>query len=230
MAAKVYLITGANRGIGFGLARAFAARGDTVIACSRRPRARWPRGVVWHRLDLTDDASITRLAGRLVEVEIDVLINNAGVSESIASRSRSGQPLGGIERRTLLTLFDTNAAGPLRLTQALLPNLARRSNPTIVNVSSDLASIGANAMGRWYAYRASKAALNMLTSCLAVELGPRGFRCVAVNPGWARTRMGGRQAPMSVQRSVKALVELIDRIGPRDAGRFLNYDGRRLPW
>lgn len=227
---RVYLVTGANRGIGLGITRALAARGDRVIACSRKPARSWPAGVRWIRLDVADDRSIARLVGALAGEPVDVLINNAGVSETVAGRSRSGPALGKLQRQTLDTLFQTNAAGPLMLTQAVLCNLERGDSRFVVNLSSDLASIGGNTLGRWYAYRASKTALNMITRCLAVELAPRRFTCVAVSPGWARTAMGGRQAPMSVATSVKALVRLFDRVTREDSGKFLSYDGKSIGW
>ena len=97
-------------------------------------------------------------------------------------------------------------------------------------MSSQLASITNNNGGSSYAYRASKTALNQLNRSLANELGPEGFTCVVVHPGWVRTDMGGPGAPILPADSVKMLLKLIDGLTPSDNGKFFNNDGTILPW
>jgi NAD(P)-dependent dehydrogenase (short-subunit alcohol dehydrogenase family) len=125
--------------------------------------------------------------------------------------------------------FEVNAFGPLRVTQALLPNLRLGQRKLIVNMSSQLGSIE-RSNGQMYAYRASKTALNQFSKILSVELGAAGFVVVAVHPGWVRTDMGGANATLSPEESVAGLVALIGKLGPQDNGRFYDYQGKPIPW
>ncbi len=84
--------------------------------------------------------------------------------------------------------------------------------------------------GGWYAYRASKAALNQLLRTLALELQPDGFTIVAISPGWVRTDMGGPRATLSAAESVEGMLGVIDRLTPADTNRFLDYRGQSLAW
>jgi NAD(P)-dependent dehydrogenase (short-subunit alcohol dehydrogenase family) len=154
---------------------------------------------------------------------IDILINNAGVN----SRGKSVESLnaGDLQQAMLI-----NAIAPMLVIKALLPNLLAGRRRIIFNITSQLGSIANNRGGSSYGYRASKAALNMFTTSLANELRPEGFTCVAVHPGWVRTEMGGKEAPLSVEKSSRHLLDLVERVTPADSGSFLNYDGRPLPW
>jgi NAD(P)-dependent dehydrogenase (short-subunit alcohol dehydrogenase family) len=125
--------------------------------------------------------------------------------------------------------FAVNTLGPLRVVQALLPNLRQGKRKTIVNMSSQLGSIE-NSNGGWYAYRASKAALNQINKSLGVELGRDGFICVVLHPGWVRTDMGGSGATYSPEESVSGLVAVIEKLQPADNGRFLDFKGNSIPW
>ena len=113
--------------------------------------------------------------------------------------------------------------------KALLPNLRAGKRRIVVNMSSDLGSIE-QSDGRWYAYRASKAALNQITKTLSAELAPEGFICVVLHPGWVRTDMGGPSATHSAQESVAGLVAVIESLGPADNGRFYDFKGTPIPW
>ena len=129
--------------------------------------------------------------------------------------------------------FRVNALGPLLLTRALLQNLRAGDRRLVVNVSTNLASLsrtGTEDAAGWYAYRASKAALNMMTRCLAAELAPEGFACVALHPGWVRTDMGGAGAPLSVEESVRGMRAVIEDLDMARSGGFRDYTGAELPW
>ena len=222
----VALITGANRGIGLELARLMAARGDIVIGTTRRQSEAAELsslGVTVLPLDVLDGASIVALEAAMAGKAVDVLVNNAGVS----SESRT---LASCTAEELARVLATNATGPVLVARALASSLERSSRRLIVNVSSQLGSIRNNTGGSSYGYRASKAALNMLTTCMANELRPRGFTCVAMHPGWVRTRMGGEQAPLLVPEAAARILASIDRFGPADSGTFVDLDGRPLPW
>ncbi len=223
---STYVITGANRGIGLELARQLLERGESVIATTRRlEQAAQLRalGISAEVLDVASAASVRAFAERLAGSAVDVLINNAGVAPETRALSE-------LDCESLLEAFSINSIGALRVTQALLPNLRAAKRRQVVNLSSQLASIGDNASGGYYAYRASKAALNMLTRTMALELAGKGFTCVAVNPGWVQTRMGGAGAPLPVEDSVAGILRLLDRLTVKDSGTFFSWDGTKVVW
>lgn len=173
-------------------------------------------------LDVASDASAARLKDS-VTGPLDVLINNAGVV------GKSG-PLDELDFDDLLTTYSTDALGPLRVTRALLPLLSAGSTKKIVNISTGMASISDNGSGGAWGYRMAKAALNMATKNLALMLRSEAIVCIAVNPGWVKTDMGGRGANMPVEESAKRILGIVASIGIGDTGRFLNYDGETFPW
>jgi len=220
------LITGANRGIGLELARQYSAAGWRVIATARRPEAAAAlRGLAVRvvQLDVTDPQSVERMAQELSGTPIDLLINNAGI-----------QPLMWTLEEVDFAAFEralaVNAVGPVRVTRALLPNLRAGALRRIVNITTNLSSIAANTEGGFYGYRESKAALNMFTKSLAADLGPEGFVCIVLHPGWVKTDLGGPQAPVEVEESVRGMRGVIDRLSPADNGAFLTWAGERMAW
>jgi NAD(P)-dependent dehydrogenase (short-subunit alcohol dehydrogenase family) len=224
--ARVVLITGANRGIGLELARQYAAAGWQVIGTARRPsdaHALRESGADVLQLDVTDQESVARLAGELEGRPIDLLINNAGLM-------RLTWTLEEIDFDQFNQQLAVNAVGPVRVTKALLPNLRDGKLKTIVNVTSNLGSIGDNADGGFYGYRESKAALNMFTKSLAADLGPEGFTCIVLHPGWVQTDMGGSSAPVEVQDSVAGIQRVIDSLSHADNGTFWTFEGKQMPW
>jgi NAD(P)-dependent dehydrogenase (short-subunit alcohol dehydrogenase family) len=225
-AAPTVLITGANRGIGLEYARQFAAKGYKVIGTVRDPADARDLSAVADRveqLDVSDGASVAALAKRLHGVPIDILVNNAGVFD------RRDVTVDKVDFAMMEQTLAVNTLGPLRVAQALLPNLRASKRRTIVNMSSELGSIEQSS-GRWYAYRASKAALNQISKTLSVELAPEGFICVVLHPGWVRTDMGGTAATYSPQESVSGLIAVIEKLAPADNGRFYNFKGTSIPW
>ncbi len=221
-----WLITGANRGIGFEFARQLAERGESVTGTARHPESAKELARLAVRvesLDVADPTSVNELVQRLGRRPIDVLINNAGI----------GGPDAGIEeisRDELVRCFEVDAIGPLAVTRALLSNLRAGKGRRVVNLSSGLASIAQNDNGGWYAYRAAKAALNQFTRTLAAELASEDFVCIAISPGWVRTDMGGGGAPQSKEDSVRGMLRVIDRLSSSDNGRFLSHRGHEIPW
>ncbi|MCC6969394.1 MAG: SDR family oxidoreductase [Phycisphaerales bacterium] len=221
-----FLVTGATRGIGLEFARQLSQRGDDVLATARDPKNAGELSsfrLSIGGLDVSDPISIEGLAEALAGRPIDVLINNAGV----------GSPTKSINDCTadeLQRVFMVNSVAPMLVAKAVLPSLRLGSRKLIVNISSQLASITNNTGGSSFAYRASKTALNQLNKSLANELGPEGFTCVVVHPGWVRTDMGGPNAPIVPADSVKLLLKLIDALTPADNGKFFNNDGTVLPW
>jgi NAD(P)-dependent dehydrogenase (short-subunit alcohol dehydrogenase family) len=118
----------------------------------------------------------------------------------------------------------------MRVTQALLPNLRKGKLRKIINITSGLGSIAANTSGGFYGYRESKAALNMFTKSLAAELGPDGFTCIVVHPGWVQTDMGGKNAAIPTHESVRGIRNVIDNLTQADTGTFWTHAGKQLPW
>lgn len=221
-----WLVTGANRGLGLEWARQLAARGETVIATARDPAASKDLAslrVETHALDVADDASVARLADALSSRPLDAIVNNAGAGGS-------GPPLAELKWDEVLRMFDVNALGAMRVTQAAWDNLLSGRRKLVVNVTSRMGSIADNGSGGYYAYRASKAALNMLTKTLALDSRRQAVTCVLLHPGWVATDMGGKQAPLSPQQSVEGMLSIVDRLGPADSGRFLDWSGADLPW
>lgn len=224
--ADTFLITGAGRGLGLALARQAVERRAILLATVRDPASATEVAGMAHRLfrlDAADPDSIAALPAQAGNGAVDILINNAGVS----SRAKAVKDLDAADLQRVMMI---NAIAPLLIARALLPNLRAGHRRIVVNISSQLGSIGNNTGGSSYAYRSSKAALNMLTVSLANELRPEGFTCIAVHPGWVRTEMGGPEAPLSPELSARSLHDLIDRLTPADSGSFLNHDGRPIPW
>ena len=228
------LVTGANRGIGLELVRQLAERGDEVEACARNPRdarelreLEGPR-VRLHALDVTKPASVRALADSLRDATLDMVFNVAGVNGS--PRKSLRQMAEDLELTGLAETYDVNAIGPLRVAVALLPQLQRSQVKKIVHITSGMGSIGDNTSGGSYSYRMSKAALNMMSRSLAVDLKPEGIISVVINPGWVQTDMGGKTAPTPVADSVRGILREVDKATLADSGEFLNWKGNRYPW
>ena len=237
------LITGANRGVGLALARVYAQIGGSrIIAACRRPEhstelkalADTPQcSIDIVPLDVNNPSSIDRCVGVLTDTygSLDTLINNAGVfggsvSEPLPQTARFGS-LGMAE---MLDVFRTNSVAPVLVAQACSDLLRKGTNCRIVNVSSDAGSIALREGKGNYTYMASKAALNMMTRCMAAELRDEQIIVVSMHPGFLRTDMGGPGAPMSVDETVPSLVRQIEGLSMADTGRFINWDGATIPW
>ncbi len=225
-AAPVVLITGANRGLGLELARQYGEAGWHVIGTARKPdtatdlKATGARVV---QLDVTDADSVAQMAAELDGKPIDLLINNAGVLD------RNGA-FPEVDINTVEWILDVNVLGPMRVTQALLPNLSAGDRKTIVGISSGLGSLSQNESGGLYGYRESKVALNMFTLSLANELRDDGFIVVAMNPGWVQTDMGGENAALTPEQSISGVRSVIDGLTPEDTGTFRVHNGGTNPW
>ena len=230
---KTILITGANRGIGLELARQYTAAGWRVHACCRQPERAdelrrlaetAPGRMTAHPLDVTDGAAITNLAEVLRGEPIDILLNNAGVYGS------HGESLGNLTEPDWVDVLRVNTVAPFMMASAFLPHVKRGASRIIATISSRMGSIGDNSSGGRYAYRSSKAAVNMVMKTLAVDLRSSGVIAVTMNPGWVRTRMGGEGAPLSVEQSAAGLRQVLDHLTLEDSGSFLNHDGEKIPW
>lgn len=226
------LITGANRGIGLALTEAFANRGDRVIATVRNPdqlhdlaavMSHHPALVEVHRLEVTDPVSVAALAERLDGRPLDVLINNAGV---IGPERQS--PLD-MDFDGWLEALKVNTLAPLRVAQALLPNLRLGEHPKILTVSSGMGSMAFHASDH-VAYRSSKAAVNKAMQCLATELKGEGIAVAVCHPGWVKTEMGGIRADITPEMSATGLTRIVDHMSLAHSPAFHAWDGAAIPW
>lgn len=226
------VITGASRGIGLEFARQLLARGDEVEASARNPQEsaglkelaqKHPRTLRLHRCDIGDENSVRSFVSALGSRGVDLLINNAGVGGE-------RQGLDSLDLSQVLKTIDINALGPLRVTKAMLPLLRGSKGRKVVHLSSGMGSISRNTEGGAYGYRMSKAALNMLSRSMALDLRSDGIISVVFNPGWVKTDMGGAGAPTAVEDSVRGMLAVIDRLRPEQSGKFFNYTGEELPF
>jgi NAD(P)-dependent dehydrogenase (short-subunit alcohol dehydrogenase family) len=226
------LITGANRGLGLEFTRQYLAEGCAVLAACRKPAAahalqRLQResqdALRLLEVDVADSASVQRAAALVPDLAIDILINGAGVMGD-------GGTIGSIDYNAWMQVLNVNVLGPARMCEAFLEQVTRSDRRLIVTITSGMGSLADNTSGGYVPYRTSKAAVNMLMRSAALDLKSRRITCVVVNPGWVRTDMGGPNARLSPEESVGAMRRLFSKLGPKESGRFFNYDGREYPW
>jgi NAD(P)-dependent dehydrogenase (short-subunit alcohol dehydrogenase family) len=236
---ETWLVTGANRGIGLEHVRQALAAGTKVIATARHPdkavalqglAEAYPGQLRIEPLDTGDGASIAALAANLAATPVDVLINNAGLYGGSWDSDAGRQSLEGMDYLLWEEIMRVNVLGPFRLTVALLPQIRLGTRRLVAMMSSDLGSISNNTMGQSHAYRSSKAALNMLTKGLSIDLADENVAVVSLAPGWTRTELGGSNAPWSVEDSVLHQREVIAKLNIADSGKFINLLGEQVAW
>ena len=180
------------------------------------------------QMDVDDETSIDGAAQAVADKTeaLDLLIkeNNAGIGGGDGARI-----LGKLTAAEVSQVISTNAVAALIVTQAFRGLLKRGDNPRVVMVSSGLGSLQ-RVEGSSYAYRMSKAAMNMAARVLAFDGAMAGVTTVTLNPGWVQTDMGGPQAALKPEESGSALRALINGLTPADNGNFFQYDGSELPW
>lgn len=219
------VITGANRGIGLEFVRQWLERGAKVHATYRTALGKLAElehpSLTLHRVDVRSDEELAAMFER-IDGPVDVLINNAGVSDGRWSNLES------IDLDVALDVLAVNALAPVRVVQHASTKL--RHGSKIAMVTSLMGSIGDCESGRSYAYRASKTALNMLTVAMKPELAKRGVATVLLHPGWVQTDMGGPHAPVNAVDSVAGMLERIDELTTATSGAYRSFDGAFLPW
>lgn len=225
------LITGTSRGIGLEFVHQYLQRGDWVFAACRNPEHAETLQQIRSThlsiipMEVTDMASI-ETAYNLVKNQtptLDVLINNAGIAHD-------DERLGKIDAERSRQIFHVNTVAPLMIIQTFLPLLRRGAQAKIVNIVSEYASLELRDGGGVYSYAASKAALNSITRSLSFDLRRAGISVASLDPGWVRTDMGGRSAPLLPQESVSGMLRVIDHLTIKDTGKFFRYDGAAMPW
>ena len=232
------LVTGASRGLGFELVRQYGAEGWRIYACCRNPAqadalnalaAQAAGATTVHTLDVGEPAQIDALAASLSGTPIDLLVNNAGqLGHSIEEQAPGA--FGTIDYESWMQVHAINTMAPLMVAEAFVDHVAASEMKLLFFMSTHMSSITDLAEGKFYPYRSSKAALNLLVKALSIDLAPRGVRTLAVHPGWVSTDMGSAAAPVTPPQSIAGIRQVVAAYGDGQTGRFFQYDGKELPW
>lgn len=245
--ASTALVQGASRGIGLGLVEALlqCPRFERVIATCRVPGAAVELQCLASSrlqiepLDVTNPAAIEALAARLSEqnIHLNLVINAAGVLHGTALAPE--KKIEDLDVAALQQVFAVNAFGPALLLKALRPRLAREGKCVFAAISARVGSIGDNRLGGWYAYRASKSALNQLMKTASIELKRRNRNTIlaCLHPGTTDTALSKpfqanvpEDKLFPVERTSAYLLEVIERLTEDASGGFFAWDGARIDW
>ncbi|MEN0062072.1 MAG: SDR family NAD(P)-dependent oxidoreductase [Myxococcota bacterium] len=235
------LIVGANRGIGLAFVKARLARGDRVIGACRQPEMPplTHERLTWVRLDVTDESSVAMAAATVRDTlgDLDRLIHTVGVLHGADFGPE--KRLAHVEPDVLSRVFAVNAFGPLVVAKHFARLLQHERRAVFAALSARVGSITDNGLGGWYAYRASKAALNQFLKTLSIEWSRTSPRAIVVSlhPGTVDTDLSapfqGRVPPeklFSTERAVRQLLDIIEGLTPDDTGTFVAWDGTPIPW
>jgi len=233
---QIVFVTGANRGIGLAITKILLEQGDTVIGACREPnqvgiltglKAKYRDNLKIVKLDVNDNQSVAACAAATASQtdRLDAVLNVAGVQIPPYD-----QPLEDLDYQKMRDTFETNVIGPLRVTRALMPLLKKGVNPRLVNISSGVGSLAMTDNPNFYAYGASKAALNKVSRTLSFAFKKDGITVVALDPGWVRTDLGGPNAPLSPEESAGAIVATLGKLDLSFTGKYIYNDGKELPW
>ncbi len=241
---QTVLITGANRGLGLEFAKIYAENKWKVIACCRMPdeanelkqlKLKFDARVIIFKMDICDQEDIDGFCNKYKNATIDLLINNAGAqfenygSAAYESMGEDPNPAN-YDYEMWAETIKINLFAPTKLTGHLTPMLERSDNPKVIMLSSGIASLGNTWQAGRYAYKSSKAALNMMVRTVGEWLETKNIATFAVSPGWTRTDMGGPNAPHDSRTAVVGLFKVISEANLANTGSFLNFDGKEIPW
>lgn len=217
-----HLVIGGNRGIGLELCRQLSARGDEVIAACRKTNETLAGlgAEVIEGVDITSQGDLAHLVTSLGDRPIHTLWVVAGILRRVG--------LDDLDLDEIRQQFETNALGPLRVVAALADKLPQGAKVGLL--TSRMGSVEDNTSGAHYAYRMSKAALNMAGRSLAVDLAPRKVAVSLLHPGFVRTDMTGGRGLIDVDESAAGLIARMDELTLETSGGFWHQQGQRLPW
>lgn len=248
------MVQGASRGLGLGFVEELLKleQVEKVFATCRVPAeaielsalAESSQGrLVLVALDVTEQETIEKAARAVMErVDgLELIINVAGILHDASTGMHPEKKLADLDPAHALRAFQINALGPALVVKHFLPLLRSPHRKVIANLSARVGSIGDNQLGGWYAYRASKAAQNMFTRTIAIELGRHRKMgetiCVALHPGTVDTDLSKpfqgnvpEEKLFSQARAVEQLLAVIDKLKVEDSGSFIAWDGQRIPW
>ena len=224
------LITGTNKGVGLELTKIYAARGDTVYAACRDPAgasalAEVHGEVVILPLVVGDSGSVTAMAEQLAGVTIDIVINNAGMKgPEFEQQNTYAMDFDGWAET-----FNVNSMGPVRVMQALMPNLKQAEAAKVVTITSQMGALSLD-MPAAHAYCASKAAVNKFMRLASIDLKKDGVAVGLIHPGWVQTDMGGPRADLTPQESAEGIVAVVDQLSMDSTGGFWKWNGETHDW
>ncbi|MFX0114708.1 MAG: SDR family oxidoreductase [Candidatus Hodarchaeota archaeon] len=238
---KTVLITGGSRGIGLEFAKQYLKKDFQVFAASRYParsaeltqlKTEYEDLLAIYPLDVSEEESRQQLYQKIAENvgQLDILINNAGIASGNEKRRYQ---FGELSQEDLCRSFLVNAVAPLMIAEKFFPLLEKGPKPVIANISSNSGCItkkqGNGSTG--YGYSSSKAALNMITKMLSLELRDSGIIVVSLHPGWVRTTMlYCENAPLEPFESISGMIRVIESLEMNSSGSFLDWKGNELPW
>ncbi|GAB1260503.1 SDR family oxidoreductase [Aurantivibrio plasticivorans] len=219
---RTVVITGANRGIGLALTEHFLAKGDTVYALCRKPSAELSATAakVIANVEVTDTDSLKALRSQLDGIQIDILINNAGILERTSIEN--------IDDAAFERQYRVNSLAPLKVTAALRDLMPAGSKLALV--TSRMGSMADNSSGGQYGYRMSKAALNAAGVSLAQDLAGDNIAVAILHPGFVQTDMVGGMGDVTPQQSASGLAARIEELTMETSGTFWHANGDQLPW
>jgi NAD(P)-dependent dehydrogenase (short-subunit alcohol dehydrogenase family) len=233
-ARRIAVVTGANRGLGYEIARQLA-RADVFVVIGARDPVKGEQAaarlaadgasVAAFALDVNDTRSVRRFVEHVEKAHgtPSILVNNAGVYPESTDATVLDTPTS-MWRET----FETNLFGAVRMCREIVPRMQKLRYGRIVNVSSGLGQLQQMAGGS-PAYRVSKSALNALTCTLAAEVAGTGILVNSMSPGWVKTDMGGKEAPRSVEQGADTAVWLCLLPSSGPSGQFFR-DRKPIPW
>ncbi len=190
-------------------------------------------------MDATDEASVHSAARQVASLNLPISLMVCCIGMLHSADSKPERRLMDVSANQMVESFRVNAIAPTLILKAFFPLLVRSDSPVIANLSAKVGSIADNRLGGWYSYRASKCALNMLTTTAALELARRNPKavCVAVHPGTVATTLSrpftarlptGQTREPSV--AAKQIVGVLEQLSVADSGKFMAWNGDEIPW
>ena len=224
---KNILITGANRGTGLKFAEILSANNNiyaTARDITNADDLKKFDNTELLELDLLNKDSIKSFCSELKDIPLDMIINNAGIFQDEQMEETILDP------ELWLDEIMINAIGPVVLSQKLKENIMSGNDKKIIFISSQMGSIDDNYSGGYYFYRTSKSALNSAAKSLSIDWKADGIAVLMLHPGWVRTDMGGSNAKLDIDTSVRKMLDVINSLDMGKTGAFLNYEGKKLEW
>lgn len=229
------LVTGANRGLGLSFIKVGLENGHHMFAGVRKMKdssinhlkelqKMYENRLNIVELDVTDENSVKEAAEHIEKTtdQLDCIINNAGMLNERDSIIEE------LDIEACMTAFNINTLGPIRVIKHFLRLLRNGDNQSIINISSDSASL-TNAYSNDYPYGLSKVALNMLSEKLSVYLKDENIQVFSVHPGWMKTDMGGEHAPLNPVDSASQIFKIIEQDKPiKSPHTFIDYTGKTM--
>ena len=216
------VVTGANRGIGLSFCENLKNQGYKIYGVCRKSSDKLQEvaDVIIDDIDIGDESDCEKLFAKLANVQIDLLINNAGI---LFNETLHDLNFDSIEKQ-----FQINTLGALRVTSGLINNLSAESK--IALITSRMGSIADNGSGGYYGYRMSKAALNAAGKSLAIDLKPKGILVGIFHPGYVATDMVGGNGDILPDEAATKILRLVDKLNANNSGDFWHSNGENLPW